>query len=119
VVDLSSSLDEEGHIPDTSCDEEFTRRLFSDLNRDVLLPPDNDKVIILIDSNGEEEEAGKEDAAGAKATPSSAVGILASTASTVDADEAPKGVQNDNSGDRTPDWEVDGGNNDEEEADLP
>jgi hypothetical protein len=36
VVDLSSSSDEEGLIPDTSWDEEFARRLFGDLNRAVL-----------------------------------------------------------------------------------
>jgi hypothetical protein len=39
VVDLSSSSDEEGLIPDTSWDEEFTKRLFGDLNRDVLGRP--------------------------------------------------------------------------------
>jgi hypothetical protein len=46
MVDLSSFLDEEGLIPGTSRDE-FTRRLFGDLNRDVLGPSGDSKVIIL------------------------------------------------------------------------
>jgi hypothetical protein len=54
VVDLSSSSDEEDFIVDTSWDAEFARRLFGDLNRDVLGPPDNGKVIILSDSDEEE-----------------------------------------------------------------
>jgi hypothetical protein len=54
VVDLSSSSDEEDFIVDTSWDAEFARRLFGDLNRDVLGPPDDGKVIILSDSDEEE-----------------------------------------------------------------
>jgi hypothetical protein len=49
VVDLSSSSDEEGLIPDTSRDEEIARRLFGNLNRAVLGPPGDGKVIILSD----------------------------------------------------------------------
>jgi hypothetical protein len=60
MVDLSSSSDEEGLIPDTSHDEEFARRLFGDMNRDVLRPLGNIKVIILSDLD-EEEEVPKED----------------------------------------------------------
>jgi hypothetical protein len=56
VVDLSLSYDEEGLIADTSCDEEFTRRLFGDLNRDILGPLGDGKIIILSDSDEEEEE---------------------------------------------------------------
>jgi hypothetical protein len=51
VVDLSLSSDVEGIIPDTSRYEEFARRLFDDLNRGVLGPPGNGKVIILSDSD--------------------------------------------------------------------
>jgi hypothetical protein len=80
VVDLSSSSDEEGLIPDTSRDEEFARRLFGDLNRSVLEPPNNDKVIILGDSD-EEEEAREEHVTDAEAAPSSTVKSLAPTAS--------------------------------------
>jgi hypothetical protein len=45
VVDLSSSSDEEGLIPDTSCDEEFIGRLFGNLNYDVLGSPGDDNAI--------------------------------------------------------------------------
>jgi hypothetical protein len=51
VVDLSSPSDEGDLIADVSHDEEFTRRLFGYLNRDVLGPPGNNKIIILSDSN--------------------------------------------------------------------
>jgi hypothetical protein len=55
VIDLSSSLDEEDIIAVTSRDFEFTQRLFGDLNRVVLGPPDDGKVIILDDSDEEKE----------------------------------------------------------------
>jgi hypothetical protein len=106
-------------IPDTSRDEEFARRLFGDLNRDVLGPPGDGKVIILNDSDEEEEEVREEKAVDAEATPSSVTGIPASIASAASADEAPKGVQDDNSGDGTPDLEADGGSNDGDKADSP
>jgi hypothetical protein len=110
VVDLSSSLDEEGLIPDASCDEEFTRRLFGHLNRDVLGPPDDSNVIILSDSD-EEEEVCEEDAADVKAAPSSPAGIPASTTYATDVDEDLKGMQDDNSDDLVPNQETgDGGN---------
>jgi hypothetical protein len=60
VIDLSSSLDEEDFFADTSRDFEFTQRLYGKLNRDLLRPPDDGKVIILSDSNGEKEEAREE-----------------------------------------------------------
>jgi hypothetical protein len=88
MVDLSSSLDEEGLIPDTSWDEEFIRRLFDDLNCDILELPGNDKVIILSDSNDEEEEVCEEDATNVEATPSSIARSPAPTASIANADEA-------------------------------
>jgi hypothetical protein len=72
VVDLSSSSDEEDLIPYTSWDE-FTKRLFGDLNREVLEPPDDGKVIIFSDSDEEEEEAREEDTTDVEATPSSAI----------------------------------------------
>jgi hypothetical protein len=79
VTDLSSSSDEDGFIPDTSRDEEFARKLFGDLIRDVLRLPGNDNVIILSNS-------GEEDAIDTKAAPSSATRSPAPTASTDDAD---------------------------------
>jgi hypothetical protein len=55
VVDLSLSSDEGDLIADVSRDEEFTTRLFGDLNRDVLGPPGDDNIIILSDSDEEED----------------------------------------------------------------
>jgi hypothetical protein len=55
VMDLSSSSDDEGLITDVSWDEEFTRRLFGDFNRDVLGPSGDGKIVILSDSDEEEE----------------------------------------------------------------
>jgi hypothetical protein len=87
VVDLSSSSDEEGLILDTSRDEEFTKRLFDDLNRGVLGPPDDGKVIILSDSDEEKEEVHKEDTIDAKAAPSSTMKSPTPTASADDIDK--------------------------------
>jgi hypothetical protein len=89
VVDLSSSLDEENLIPDTSRDAEFTKRLFSDLNRGLLGPPGDGKIIILSDSDEEEEEVREEDAT--KAVPSSIVKSPTPTTFIVDANDADKG----------------------------
>jgi hypothetical protein len=55
VVDLSLFSDERDLIADVSRDEVFVRRLFGDLNRDVLGPPDDGNIIILSDSDKEEE----------------------------------------------------------------
>jgi hypothetical protein len=77
VVVLSSSSDEEGLIHNTSRDKEFTKRLFGDLNHDVHGPPSDGNVIILSDSD-HEEEVREEDAADVEAAPSSAAGVLAS-----------------------------------------
>jgi hypothetical protein len=50
VIDLSSSSDEEDFVADTSRDEDFPKRLFGDPR-----PPGDGKVIILSDSDEEEE----------------------------------------------------------------
>jgi hypothetical protein len=118
VVDLSSSSDEEGLIPDTSRDEEFARRLFGDLNHDILGSLSDDKVIILNDSD-EEEEVHEEDVADVKAVPSSAMKSLAPIASTADADEDPKGMQDDNSDDLAPYREIGDGSYGRDKGDLP
>jgi hypothetical protein len=91
MVDLSSSSDEEGLIPDTLWDEESTKRLFGDLNHNVLGPPGDGKIIILSDSDEEEEEVNEEDATDVEAAPSSVVRSLAPTASADHADDADKG----------------------------
>jgi hypothetical protein len=54
-VDLALSSGEEDSIADTSRDEEFARKLFGDLNRDILGPPGDGKIIIISDFNDEDE----------------------------------------------------------------
>jgi hypothetical protein len=117
VVDLSSSSDEGGLIADVLRDEAFVGRLFGDLNHDVLGPPSDGRIIILSNSD-EEEELHEEKSIDAKTVPSSIVRSPASTAST-DVDDAPPKVKNDNSDDRTPDQEADGSNNSRDGARLP
>jgi hypothetical protein len=102
VVDLSSSSDEEGLIANVSRDEEFIRKFFGDINRDVLGPPDDNKIIMLSDSDEEEDEVHEEKTTGTEDVATSATVNPASTVTT-DADDAPTGVENDNSDDRTPD----------------
>jgi hypothetical protein len=92
VVDLSSSSDEEGFIADVSWDEEFIKRLFGDLNRDVLGPPDDGKIIILNDSDEEEEEVREEKTGDTEDVATSAAVNPVSTASD-DADDAPTRVK--------------------------
>jgi hypothetical protein len=48
---------------DTSHDEEFTRKLFGDLYRDIVGPPGDDKIIIIDDSD-DNDEAQEEGMAG-------------------------------------------------------
>jgi hypothetical protein len=50
-------------VVDTSRDEEFTRKLFGDLNRDILGPPGDDKIIIIddFDDDNEVQEEGTTD----------------------------------------------------------
>jgi hypothetical protein len=99
VVD--HSFDEEEIFPDTTQDEEFTRRLFGELNRELLGPPGDGNVIILSDSD-EEEEVREEINTDAEATPPSTVNSPAPSISAADVDDAPDGVQDDNnnSGDK-------------------
>jgi hypothetical protein len=104
VVDLTSD-EKDNTLPDTSRDEEFTRRLFGNLNRGLLRPPSDDNDIILSNSN-EEEEAREETASDTYVAPSSVVRFPAPIASTADTDEDPKGMQDDNSGVLAPDREI-------------
>jgi hypothetical protein len=114
---LSSSFDEGDLITDVSWDEEFTKRLFGDLNHDVLDPLDDDKVIIVNNSD-EEEEVREENTTRIEDVAISAAVNPTSTAST-DADDAPMGVKNDNSDDRTPEQEADGSSGSRDDARLP
>jgi hypothetical protein len=57
VVDLDlEDEDADQYSLDTSGDEEITRKLFGDLNRDLLGPPNDGKVIVISDSDEEEHE---------------------------------------------------------------
>jgi hypothetical protein len=85
MVDLYSSSNEEGTIPDTSCDAEFARKVFANLNRDVLGLPSDGNIIILSDSDEEEKVHD------AEVAPSSAVRSPAPTASVDNANDADKG----------------------------
>jgi hypothetical protein len=96
MVDLPSSSGEEDFFTDTSRDEELARKLFGDLNRDILGPPDDDKIIVLSDSD-DENEAHEDTAVNAEAAPPSAVNSAVTPASAFDADETPDGVQDDSS----------------------
>jgi hypothetical protein len=49
VIDLSSSLDEEDFVTDVAGDFEFAQQIFGKLNRDVLGPHGDGKVIVLDD----------------------------------------------------------------------
>jgi hypothetical protein len=118
VVYLSLSSNEEGLIVDTSHNEEFARRLFGNLNHDVLGPPGDGKIIILNDSDEEEDEMREKKTAGDEAAPSSTARSPTSTAS-ASVDDAPTGVTNDNSDDHTPNREVDGSSDSGDEAGLP
>jgi hypothetical protein len=60
-------IDPSSFIVVTSRDEEFTRKLFGDLNRDILGPPGDDKIIILDDSD-DDGEAQEEKTAGIKSS---------------------------------------------------
>jgi hypothetical protein len=109
MVDLSSSLDEEGLISDTSRDEEFAIRLFGDLNYDILGSPDDGKIIVLSDFD-EEEEVHEETIT--DVAPSAAVKSPVPTTDVIDADEDPKGMQDDNSDGLVLDREIINSNSD-------
>ena len=96
MVDLASSSGEEDFFVDTSRSEELARKLFGDLNRDILGPPGDGKIIVLSDSD-DEDEAHEDDAVNTEAAPPSTVNSPATPASAADADEAPDGVQDDSS----------------------
>jgi hypothetical protein len=86
-------------VVDTSRNEEFARKLFGDLNRDLLKPLGDDKIIIIDDSD-DDDEAQEEGTAGAEPT-----AVPASAA------DAPTGTRVDNSDDQGSDQEADGGDN--------
>jgi hypothetical protein len=101
VVVLSSK--EEDLIPDITWDEEFTRKLFGGLNREILGPLDDGKVSILNDFD-EEEEVCEE----------------VTVAATTEVDDAHKGGgQNDSNDGRSPDPTIGDSSSDRDKTDSP
>jgi hypothetical protein len=94
-VDLASSSGEEDSVADTSRDEEIARKLFGDLNRDILGPPGDGKIIVLSDSD-DKDEMHEDATVNVEAAPSSAANSTDSPTSAPDADETPDGVSDDN-----------------------
>jgi hypothetical protein len=94
-------------VVDTSRDEEFTRKLFDDLNRDILGPPGDGK-IISIDDSDDDDKAQEEGTAGIDPTtvPASAADAFA-------------GVRVANSDDQGSEQEADGGDDSGRSADEP
>jgi hypothetical protein len=92
-------------VVDTSRDEEFTRKLFGDLNRDILGPPGDGKIIIIDDSDDETQEEGTTD--------------IDPTAVPASAADAPAGTSVTNSDAQGSKQEVDGGSDSERSADAP
>jgi hypothetical protein len=107
MIDLSSSSDEEKFIVDTFHDVELTKKLFGDLNRDILMPPGDGKIIVLDDSD-DKTKTHEEKAADIEPATAPASADPASSAP-ISADDAPVGMKIDNSDDQDPDQEADGG----------
>jgi hypothetical protein len=95
IVDLASSSGDEDSFADTSRDEELARKLFGDLNRDILGSPGDGKIIVLSDSD-DEDEAHEDVVINAEAAPPSAANSTDTPTSAPDADKTPDGVQDDN-----------------------
>jgi hypothetical protein len=94
-------------VVDTSRDEEFARKLFGDLNRDILGPPGDGKIIIIddFDDDDEAQEEGMTD-----------INPTTVLASAVD---APVGSSVTNSDDQGFEQEVDGGSDNGHSAGAP
>jgi hypothetical protein len=94
-VDLALSPSEEDSVADTSRDEEFARKLFGDLNRDILGSLGDGKIIVISDSD-DEDETHKDTAVNVEAAPPSAANSADSPTFASDVDETPDGVSDDN-----------------------
>jgi hypothetical protein len=91
VVNLSSEeVDDDLGALDTSRDEDLAYKLFGNLNWDLLGPPGDNNIIVI--SDFEEEEVREDDRVDANVAPSSLKVSPTPSASTVDNDDAPKGV---------------------------
>jgi hypothetical protein len=117
MIDLSLSSDEENFNVDTSRDAELVKKLFSYLNRDILGPPGDIKIIVLDDFD-DKIEARVEKTAGIEPTTSPTSADLALSAPTR-SNDAPAGAKIGNSDDQGPDQEADGGNGGGRSTDEP
>jgi hypothetical protein len=89
--------DPSSFIVNTSCDEELARKLFGDLNRDILGPPGDGKIIVLDDSDDDAQEEETTD--------------IESTTTPASADDAPAEARIGNSDGQGPNQEANGGDN--------
>jgi hypothetical protein len=94
-------------VVDTSRDEESSRKLFRELNHDILGPPGDGKIIIIDDSD--DDDAAQEEGT----TDIDHTAVLASAA------DAPAGTSVTNSDAQGSEQEVDGGSNSERSSDAP
>jgi hypothetical protein len=92
-------LDPSSFIVDTSRDEELARKLFGDLNCDILVPPGDGKIIILDDSDDDGDAQEEE------------IADIESTTAPASVDDAPAEVRISNSDDQWSNQEADGGDN--------
>jgi hypothetical protein len=94
-------------VVDTSHDEEFARKLFGDLNHDILESPGDGKIIIIDDSDDDDEaqEEGTTD--------------IDPTAVPASAADAPAGTSVTNSDAQGSEQEVDGGSDSERITGVP
>jgi ParB-like chromosome segregation protein Spo0J len=106
VADLSSK--EQDAFPEITRDEAIAWKLFGDLNHGRLGPLGDGHAIILSDSE-EEDEVRKDNHTDAEAMPSSTRNSPSPTAS-VATNDAPDVVQDDSSGDGTPNRVLDDSN---------
>jgi hypothetical protein len=94
-------------VVDTSLDEEFTRKLFGELNHNILGPSGDGKIIIIDDSDDDDvaQEEGTTD--------------IDTTAVPASAADAPAGTSVTNSDAQRSEQEVDGGSDSEHSAGAP
>jgi hypothetical protein len=103
----SQMLDSSSFIADTSRDEEIVRKLFGDLNRDIIRPPGDGKIIIIDDSD-DDGEAQEETTI-----------EIESTTAPASADDAPVEAMIDNSDDQESNKDADGRDPSGHSADNP
>jgi hypothetical protein len=100
-------IDPSSFIVDTSRDEELARKLFGDLNHDILRSPGVGKIIILDDSDDDGESQEEKTVS------------IEFTATPTSADDAPAEAKIDNGDGQGPNQETDGGDNNGCSADDP